>query len=239
MKRESEAALQTSLRDLAERYSLPEGAARRLAALLAALASDPRAPTAIRDPRRVLEDHLADSLVALEMAEVRGARTIADLGSGAGLPGIALAIALPRAQVCLVESNRAKTEFLHQTVEACGLDNTHVITARVEDWPDGLGRFELVTARALAPLPVVVEYAAPLLCTGGALLAWRGRRDPGEEGAAQRAASLVGLEPGAPRRVEPYAGARQRHLQLFVKTDPTPDRFPRRPGMARKRPLGN
>jgi 16S rRNA (guanine527-N7)-methyltransferase len=113
-----------------------------------------------------------------------------------------------------------------------------VVHARAEAWPAGAEAHDLVTARALAALPVVVEYAAPLLAEGGALVAWRGRRDPDAEAAATRAAAEVGLEPVEVRRVEPYSAARDRHLHVFRKTAPTPPRFPRRPGMARKRPLG-
>jgi 16S rRNA (guanine527-N7)-methyltransferase len=97
---------------------------------------------------------------------------------------------------------------------------------------------DLVTARALAALPVVVEYAAPLLAVGGALVAWRGRPDRDAEATGAGAAAQVGLEPGEVRQVEPYSAARDRHLHVFRKTTPTPPRFPRRPGIARKRPLG-
>ncbi len=162
---------------LARRYGLDQASERRLATLLEALTGDPLAPTSVRDPARALDDHLADSLVALELAEVRAATMIADLGAGAGLPGVPLAIALPAADVCLVESNGRKCRFIARVVEACGLTNATVVNARAEQWPDGLGRFDLVTARALAPLPVVAEYGAPLLRMGGMLLVWRGRRD--------------------------------------------------------------
>ena len=111
--------------------------------------------------------------------------------------------------------------------------------ARAESWPQGLGSCDLVTARALAPLAVVAEYAAPLLVDGGWLVAWRGRRDPERRGRGRpgrRASS--GWSRGPVTRVEPYPGALHRHLHLMRKIAPTPDRFPRRPGMARKRPLG-
>lgn len=202
------------------------------------LTTDPHAPTAVRDPRRALDDHLADSLVALEFDEVRSSESIADIGAGAGLPGLPLAIAMPRAELTLVESNGRKCEFIGRAIDDCGLANARVACVRAEDWPDGRERFDLVTARALAPLPVVAEYAAPLLRLGGAVLAWRGRRDRDEETTTERAAAELGLEPREPRRVEPYPGAINRHLQLLVKTRVTPARFPRRPGMARKRPLG-
>jgi 16S rRNA (guanine527-N7)-methyltransferase len=227
-----------ALAELVATYTLPSGAGSRLDALVTALTDDPHAPTALRDPLTAVRDHLADSLVALELPEVRGAARIADLGAGAGLPGLPLAIALPAATVTLVESNGRKCDFLRSAGEVCGVANAPVVHARAEEWVDGVGRSDLVTARALAPLAVVAEYAAPLLAIGGALVAWRGRREPENEAAAARAADELGLVVRAPVRVTPYPGALHRHLHLLVKVGATPPRFPRRAGMARKRPLG-
>jgi 16S rRNA (guanine527-N7)-methyltransferase len=221
-----------------DRFQLPAAALDQLRMLQQILAADPQTPSTISDPRRVLEDHLADSLVAVDLEFVRGARTVADLGSGAGLPALPLAVALPEAQITAVESNRRKADFITRTAEACGLTNVTVAPVRAEELTDRRGAFDLVTARALASLPVVAEYAAPLLRVGGTALAWRGRRDPDDEAAAARAAPELGLELSDPLPVTPYAGAVHRHLQPLTKVAETPARFPRRPGMARKRPLG-
>ena len=223
---------------LVARWELGPRASDRLAALLAMLEDDAVAPTSVRAAREAADVHLADSLVALEIEAVRTAGRIADLGSGAGFPGLPLAVALPRARVALVESAARKSAFLERAIAAAEVSNAEVVHARAEDWPAGTEAHDVVTARALAALPVVVEYAAPLLEMGGALVAWRGRRDREAEAAAARAASDVGLAPVEIRRVQPYATARDRHLHVFRKTGPTPPRFPRRPGMARKRPLG-
>jgi 16S rRNA (guanine527-N7)-methyltransferase len=223
--------------ELVARYGLPEGAGEQLQVLLGLLADDPLAPTAIRKRDRVLDDHLADSLVALEVPSVRAARSIVDLGSGAGLPALPLAIALPLATATVVESSGRKCAFVERAAVACRLDNVEVIHARAEDWPDGLGRFDVATARALAPLEVVVEYAAPLLVVGGTLVAWRGKREPDVEAAAAAGAEVIGMKPGDVLAVTPYKGARNRHLHLMSKAMETPDGFPRRPGMAPKRPL--
>lgn len=223
---------------LAARWGLDAPAARRLAALLDLVVRDSAAPTAVRDAASVAEQHLADSLVALELDAVRGARRVADLGSGPGFPGLALAVALPDAQVALVESAGRKCAFLERAVAAAGVDNAQVVQARAEAWEGGIGAHDLVTARALAALPVVLEYGAPLLAPTGTLVAWRGRRDAVGEAAATRAAHELGLEPVEVRQVQPYPRARARHLHVFRKAGPTPPRFPRRPGIARKRPLG-
>jgi 16S rRNA (guanine527-N7)-methyltransferase len=222
---------------LARRWSLPSGANDALSALVDLVASDDRAPTTVREPTRVVEDHLADSLVSLELEAVRAALRIADLGSGAGFPGLPLAIALPEASVFLVESNARKCEFLRAASAVSGVENVAIVTSRIEEWTEPAGRLDLVTARALAPLSVVAEYAAPLLRLGGVLVAWRGRRDPEAEAQATAAAAELGLEPIPPRRVAPYGGAQHRYLHVMSKVSPTPGRVPRRPGMARKHPL--
>jgi 16S rRNA (guanine527-N7)-methyltransferase len=232
------ATVRSGIAELARRYSLPEASQRALETLVELLARDPAAATSVRDEDKVVDDHIADSLVALELPQVQTAESIADLGSGAGVPGLPLAVARPAADVFLVESNGRKSAFIEHAAAACGLGNAQVVTARAEEWREGLGRNDLVTARALGPLDVVVEYAAPLLRIGGSLVVWRGARDPEAEAAGAIAASRLGLDPEPPRLVHPYRGARQRHLHIMSKVRGTPVEFPRRPGMARKRPLG-
>jgi 16S rRNA (guanine527-N7)-methyltransferase len=223
---------------LAERYDLPAEAIAQLRELHRLLVDDPLAPTAVRDPGKVLDDHLADSLVALELDPIRSAHTLADLGSGAGVPGLPLAIALPGARVTLVESAARKCAFLERAIKRCGVANARVAHARIESWPEGIESFDVITARALAPLEVVVEYAAPLLVVGGTLVAWRGQRDPETESNAAHAAAELGLEPTEIIPVKPYPAAQSRHLHLMSKVTETPSGFPRRPGVAAKRPLG-
>ena len=181
---------------------------------------------------------MADSLAALEVDAVRDAARVADLGSGAGFPGLVLAVALPDARVAVVESVGRKCAFLDRAAAAAGLRNVEVVPARAEAWEAGLGLHDIVTARALAPLNVLVEYAAPLLRPGGQLVAWKGRREPDEEADAAAAADALGMSAPAVRPVEPPPGLDHRNLYLSMKLRPTPDGFPRRPGMARKRPLG-
>jgi 16S rRNA (guanine527-N7)-methyltransferase len=211
----------------------------RLETILCELQSDELAPTAIRDFDRATEVHLADSLSALEVEAVGMAGQIADIGSGAGFPGLALAVALPGAEVNLVESQRRKCEFLERVRRAAGIENARVVPARVEGWSEGISRHDLAVARALAPQPVVLEYAAPLLKVGGTLVDWRGKRAREEEDRADRAAEVLGLRRTEVRRVVPFEGARDHHLHVFVKAEETPDRFPRRAGVARKRSLGH
>jgi 16S rRNA (guanine527-N7)-methyltransferase len=230
--------LNARFRALADRFGLGDAAIGRLRELHRLLVEDPLAPTAVRDPAKVIDDHLADALVALDLDVVRQAARVADLGSGAGVPGLPLAIALPDATLALVESAARKTAFLERAVAVCGVENVRVVHARAEAWPEGIASYDVVTARALAPLEVVAEYAAPLLVVGGTLVAWRGRRDPSAEARAARAAADLGLEPPEVIAVKPYPAADHRHLYLMSKVTETPRGFPRRPGMAVKRPLG-
>jgi 16S rRNA (guanine527-N7)-methyltransferase len=225
------------LAELAARHRLPAGADGRLAMLLDLVAAEPTAITTVRDPREGVDVHVADSLVALDLPLVRAARRIADLGSGGGFPGLALAITLPEAHLALVESVGRKCAFLAGAATELGLGNVEVVNARAEAWEQGIGAHDLVVARAVAALPVVLEYAAPLLEIGGALVAWKGRLETAEEADGRAAADALGMSAPVATAVEPFAGARDRYLYLSSKVSATPVRFPRRPGMARKRPI--
>ena len=187
---------------------------------------------------------MADSLSGLEVAELSSARRIADIGAGAGFPGLVLAIALPRAQVDLIESVGRKTAVIDRLIQASELRNARSITARVEDYarvPAALGggreAYGAVTARAVGPLALLVEYAAPLLRPDGVLVAWKGARDSAEEAAGAAAAAMVGMAVKEVVPVQPYPASENRHLHVYRKIAPTPERFPRRVGIARKRPL--
>lgn len=221
-----------------EIIELTPGQERQLAALLALIEADEHAPTAVRSPQLAAQVHLADSLAALELDAVQAAGRIADLGSGAGFPGIPLAVALPGAEVNLVESQRRRCAFLERACAAAEVENASVVCARAEEWREGSSQNDVAVARALAPQPVVLEYAAPLLRIGGALVDWRGKRVAEQEHATERAATLLGLQLEEIRRVTPFAAATDHHLHVFVKVAETPSRFPRKPGIARKRPLG-
>ncbi|MBN1530666.1 MAG: class I SAM-dependent methyltransferase [Thermoleophilaceae bacterium] len=217
----------------------------RLRLLIEALAAEPDPPTTERTPAAALRAHVADSLSGLEARELGEARRIADIGAGAGFPGLVLAVALPQAQVDLVEAGGRKADVIERLARHARVANARAVRARAEEWGaapaaagGGAGGYDAVTARAVGPLALLLEYAAPLLREGGALVAWKGVLEPPEQEAAATAAAELGMEILGARPVEPFEGARHRTLHLSRKVAPTPARFPRRAGAARKRPLG-
>ena len=215
-------------------------AAAATEALLELLA-DERAPVSRSTVRRARDVHIADSLSGLELDELRSARRVADLGSGAGLPGLVLAAHLPAARIDLIESSSRKCAFLRRAIERMGLANAAVVCERSEQWSAGQGReaYDAVTARAIGGLATLAELASPLLREGAALLAWKGARSESEEAQLAGAAERLAMQPAEIRSVRPYPGSRDRHIHLLRKNGPTPNGLPRRPGLAAKRPFGS
>ena len=140
--------------------------------------------TAIRDPRAAVAAHVLDALAALPLLRENGVRALLDLGSGGGYPGLPLAIALPAERALLVDSIGKKARFLATAVTGLGLaDRVEVAAERAETLaadPRHRERWPVVTARAVAALPELVELAFPLLAPGGLLVAWK-RSEIGEE----------------------------------------------------------
>jgi 16S rRNA (guanine527-N7)-methyltransferase len=211
-----------------------------LETVLRLLAEERASVSSVTDPGRAWKVHVADSLTGLEVPALRDATRIADIGSGAGFPGLALAAALPNAQVDLIESVGRKCEFVRRAIDAAGIANTRVLNLRSEDLAsdEGRGAYEAVTARAVGRLSTLAELASPLLKEGGVLVAWKGKRDPDEEAQLADAADLLAMRPDQILSAGPYAGSEHRHLHVITKVGPTPEKLPRRPGMAKKRPLG-
>lgn len=221
---------------------IPDEIRERLAPVLELLASDRASLSSVRRRPDAWRVHVADSLSGLELAGLPA--RIADVGAGAGFPGLVLAAALPESEVDLIESVGRKCEFIRRAIDAVSLDNATVVCERAEEWakapPPGGGReaYDLVTARAVGRLATLAELASPLLVDGAALLAWKGRRDGDEEAELERASARLAMIPEEVRWVGPYAGSENRHLHLIRKSGPTPASLPRRPGLAKKRPLG-
>jgi 16S rRNA (guanine527-N7)-methyltransferase len=221
---------------------LTAAARERLEPVIALLAADATAPSAVIEPARAWVVHVADSLSGLGFPDLAAARRIADVGAGAGFPGLVLAAMLPDAEVDLVESIARKCEFIDRAAAAGGIANARAVNARAEDWAragsPGREAYDAVTARALARLSTIAELASPLLRDGGVVVAWKGRRDRDEEAELEHGHPRLAIDPEQIRSADPYSGSRNRHLHLMRKAGPTPPDLPRRAGMAKKRPRG-
>jgi 16S rRNA (guanine527-N7)-methyltransferase len=218
---------------------LDEGARGRLRRVLDLLAEERASVSSVVD-ERAWQVHVVDSLTGLEVPELPVALRIADIGSGAGFPGLVLSVALPEAKVDLIESVGRKCEFVRRAAAEARIPNATVRNLRSEEWAAGEGReaYDAVTARAVGRLSTLAELASPLLESNGVLVAWKGKRDPEEERQLARASSALAMELEKTLDVGDRAGSEHRHLHVIRKTGPTPENLPRRPGMAKKRPRG-
>ncbi|HEY6731791.1 MAG TPA: 16S rRNA (guanine(527)-N(7))-methyltransferase RsmG [Solirubrobacterales bacterium] len=219
--------------------ALDSAARTKLETVLGLLAEEKASVSSIVD-ERAWQVHVADSLTGLEVPELAAARRIADVGAGAGFPGLVLAVALPEARVDLIESVGRKCDFIRGAIETAGIGNATVLNARSEEIAAGDGReaYDAVTARAVGRLSTLAELASPLLKPNGVLVAWKGRRDPEEEDQLANAASDLAMAPAQVLDVGNRAGSEHRHLHVIHKAGPTPPNLPRNPGIAKKRPKG-
>jgi 16S rRNA (guanine527-N7)-methyltransferase len=219
--------------------SLDDRARAKLETVLALLAKERASVSSVVD-ERAWGVHVIDSLTGLELPDLRKAARIADVGAGAGFPGLVLAVALPEARVDLIESVGRKCEFMRQAIAAAGIPNATVLHTRSEDLASADGRefYDAVTARAVGRLSTLAELASPLLKPNGVLVAWKGKRDPEEEQQLEHAAESLAMRPEQILDVGNRAGSEHRHLHLIRKSGPTPANLPRNPGIAKKRPKG-
>ncbi|HVT00446.1 MAG TPA: 16S rRNA (guanine(527)-N(7))-methyltransferase RsmG [Solirubrobacterales bacterium] len=220
--------------------ALGPAARRSLQTVLELLAEERASVSSVVD-ERAWRVHVDDSLAGLAVPELRSAGRIADVGAGAGFPGLVLAVALPDADVDLIESVGRKTAFIVRAAGAAGIANAFAVTARAEDVardPQARESYDAVTARAVGRLSTLAELASPLLKEGGVLVAWKGRRDADEEAQMDRAADSLAMRPEAILDVGHRAGSEHRHLHVLRKSAPTPPDLPRKSGMAKKRPRG-
>lgn len=217
-----------------------DAAARaKLETVLALLAQERASVSSVVDDR-AWQVHVVDSLTGLEVRELRDAARIADIGAGAGFPGLVLAVALPGSQVDLIESVSRKCDFMRRAIEAAEIPNATVLNTRSENLAAGDAResYDAVTARAVGRLSTLAELASPLLKPNAVLVAWKGKRDEEEEKQLDNAAKALAMRPEEIRDVGDRAGSQHRHLHVIRKVGPTPPNLPRNPGIAKKRPKG-
>ncbi len=197
--------------------------------------------TAIREPEAILAKHFLDSLSVLTVTGCLDGQRVVDVGAGAGFPGLPLKILCPAMRLTVVESVAKKAAFCRHVADTLALDGVTVLAERAES----VGRqaahreaYDWALARAVARLPILAEYLLPLVRLGGAMVAQKGETAVAEAQEAQDSLALLG---GALEKIHPLTLpgiAETRYLVLVRKVAATPPRYPRRPGIPSKRPLG-
>lgn len=196
-----------------------------------------------KDVEQIISEHILDSLSCLKVNRLGEASSLVDVGTGGGLPGVPLAIARPALSVTLLESTEKKARFLEEVSTKLQLKNVKVLQVRAEDLgrtPEYRHTFDLATARALAALPIVVEYCAPLVRLGGQIVSMKASLREDELLAGVKASKQLGAHLKDILEVKYRAPLPQkaRRLVVFDKVADTPNKFPRKVGTAKKRPLG-
>jgi 16S rRNA (guanine527-N7)-methyltransferase len=194
--------------------------------------------TANMSPREAAFRHFADSLAAPALSLLKPGWKVIDVGTGAGFPGMPLAIARSNLHVVLLDSSNKKAHFLESAAEKLGLRNVAVVTARAEDYAltPAREKFDAALSRAVAPLNVLLEYTLPFVRTGGVALAWKGPAADAEIAAASNACKLLGG-----RDMEKYPYTLPEHGTFFIvcarKIRPSPSAYPRKAGKPSKFPI--
>ena len=192
--------------------------------------------TAIRDPQDAWIKHVLDALTLLPYLQAAEAKTMIDVGAGGGVPGIPIAICMPSLEVVLLEATGKKARFLESTAAALGLDTVRVVSDRAEtlghDRETHRDRYDVVTARAVGPLPVLLELTVPFARIGGLVLAIKGERAPEEVAAAKEA--LHQLHAVVAQTDRTPTG----RIVVIEKLRKTPRTYPRRPGEPKRAPIG-
>ena len=196
--------------------------------------------TALTAPEDVAVKHIIDSLTAYDAARFDGARTLIDVGTGAGLPGIPLAVYAPHLTVTLLDSLNKRVRFLTEVTAAMGLQNVRCIHARAEEaarTAEHRAAYDIVVSRAVARLPVLLEYTLPFVRVGGTLLALKGRAYAEEQKEARRAAEVLGGGRITARPVHLPGLDDVRAILTVTKERQTPAIYPRGGGAPPRRPL--
>jgi len=196
--------------------------------------------TAIHEPEMVRVKHFLDSLSGYLAMRGTSIKKVVDVGTGAGFPGLPLKILCPTIELTLVESKEKKADFCHHIVKTLKLEGVEVVQARAEvvgQLEDHRESYDWAMARAVAVLPVLLEYLLPLVKVGGCVLAMKGETAPTEIQSSERAIRMLG---GHLRQLLPVTlpgVVEERYLVVVDKVSATPEKYPRREGIPSKRPL--
>ena len=194
--------------------------------------------TAVTDPENFIREHLVDSITATKLEPFRSAKTVCDVGTGAGFPGIVLAAVSPGKEITLIDSLAKRLNVIKELAEAAGIDNIRLIHARAEDAgrdPTLRESFDFVTARAVARLSVLSELCLPLVRKGGVFAAFKGASCAEEVREARRAANILGVQK---IDIQDAGVTDKKHsFAVMKKTGKTPEKYPRKAGTPSRKPL--
>jgi 16S rRNA (guanine527-N7)-methyltransferase len=196
--------------------------------------------TAIREAETIRSKHFLDALTCTLAWRDAPPSSLIDVGTGAGFPGIPLKILQPSLKLALVESVGKKAEFCRHVVSTLGMERVEVVQARAEEVgqdPKYRERFDWSVARAVANLPILVEYLLPLVHVGGGVVAMKGESGPAEAHASERSIHLLGGRLRQLIKVDLPGGAEERYLVGIDQVAATPANYPRRVGVPAKKPL--
>lgn len=197
--------------------------------------------TAVRDPEEFLVKHILDSLTCLDLPEFKAAKTVVDIGTGAGFPGVPLAIACPEKQFLLVDSLAKKLRVIGELTGELQIANVQTLHARAEEAgrnPAIRDQYDICVSRAVASLDVLAEWCLPLVRTGGYFLAYKGEKAEEELALAEASIQALCGEVCRMEEVRPLGEDADHHALIVIrKTRETPKRFPRKAGEARRNPI--
>ena len=191
------------------------------------------------DPAEAVDRNYLDSITPVIHGMPEGAQTLVDVGSGAGFPGIPLAIMLPGIRITMIDALDKRVKFLNEVIKELKL-NAVAVHARCEDAgkkPELREQFDIATSRAVASLNILCELSLPLVKVGGQMISYKGPIWQEEANQAENALSVLG---GSVTGAKPadIPGRDWNHMLVYIeKTAPTPEKYPRRPGMPEKKPL--
>ncbi len=197
--------------------------------------------TAVTDEDETLDKHFVDSLSVLHTGLLSGGKTLIDVGTGAGFPGLVLALACPDMQVTLLDAQQKRLTFLQAVCDRLNVPNVQIVHARAEDgarMPALRERYDFAVARAVAPLNVLCEYLLPYVHVGGKAICWKGPALDGEAEQGAKAATILGGKTGEVIPCPIPDRDWDHRLQVIDKIAPTPKKYPRKAGTPKTSPLG-
>lgn len=196
--------------------------------------------TAITEDHDVVIKHFLDSMIAAKYFDFAAASSLIDVGTGAGFPGIPLKILYPSLQVTLLDSLNKRLLFLQNVIEQLNLTGVSLVHYRAEDGahdPKLRMHFDVCVSRAVAPLPVLLEYCLPFVRTGGTFIAYKSGNSSDEIQSGEKAAKILGSRNPAVESFVLDGSDYQRTLLLYQKVSDTPKKYPRQAGLPKKKPL--